>query len=280
MFRKTGRPSTLDTLGDKIMTPVVYQNHAGVESLWAAHTINNNQGGTGPTAIRWYQFNVTGGTIPATPVQQQTFNNAADGLWRWMPSIGVDSLGNMAIGYSASSGISEPSIRYAGRLATDPLNTLGQGEAVMIAGAGHQTSTSGRWGDYSGMGIDPSDNLTFWHTHEYFTATSGASWATRIGRFKFAGAVGLLRLRRPPRRLLLRRQLPPTPSSTATATAAATPASTPSTPRPPKLRPHLHRHQQRREKASRRYSHGYIYSNCHGYSGKQPRQQPPRHTAT
>jgi len=79
---QTGTTRQLDTLGDKLMTPLVYHNLGGTESLWASHTINNNLNGTGPTAIRWYQFNVTGGTIPAAPVQQQSFNNGADGLWR------------------------------------------------------------------------------------------------------------------------------------------------------------------------------------------------------
>jgi hypothetical protein len=175
----------LDTLGDKIMTPLVYENLSGTESLWASQTVNNNQNGTGPTAIRWYQFDVTGGTIPATPVQQQTFDNGGDGLWRWMPSITVDANGNMAIGYSVSSTTIDPSIKWAGRLANDPLNTLGQGEALMIAGGGHQTSTSGRWGDYSYMSIDPTDNLTFWHTNEYYTANGSATWNTRVGKFKF-----------------------------------------------------------------------------------------------
>jgi adhesin HecA-like repeat protein len=177
----------LDTLGDKLMYPLVYQNLAGVESIWAAHTVNNNQAGTGPTGIRWYQFNVTGNTIPATPAQQQTFTNGADGAWRFMPSINVDKQGNMAIGYATSSGSVEPAIRYAGRLAGDPANTLGQGEATMIAGGGHQTSSSGRWGDYSTMFVDPTDNCTFFHTNEYFTATASAAWATRVGSFRFAG---------------------------------------------------------------------------------------------
>lgn len=189
---QNGTTAQLDTLGDKIMTPLVYQNRSGTESLWASHTINNNQNSTGPTAIRWYQFNVTGGTIPATPVQQQTFNNGADGLWRFMPSISVDALGNMAIGYSASSATSEPSIRYAGRLAGDPANSLAQGEALLIAGGGHQTSSSGRWGDYSGLSIDPSDNLTFWHTNEYYPTTGGATWNTRIGKFKFVTPLQLV----------------------------------------------------------------------------------------
>jgi hypothetical protein len=185
---QNGTTAKLDTLGDKIMYPLVYQKLNGVESLWADHTINNNQNGTGPTAIRWYQFNVTGGVIPATPAQQQTWNNNADGLWRFMPSISVDSLGNMAIAYSVSSATTEPAIRYAGRLASDPVNSLGQGEAEMTAGGGHQTSSSGRWGDYSALAVDPADNLTFWHTNEYYSATSGAAWNTRIGNFKFPGA--------------------------------------------------------------------------------------------
>ena len=178
----------LDTLGDRLMSPLVYQNLGGTESLYVSHTVNNNQNSTGPTGIRWYQFNVTGSTIPAAAVQQQTFTNGADLLWRWMPSIAVDGQGNMAIAYSTSSNTSEPSIRYAGRRAGDPLNTLAQGEAVMQAGGGHQTSSSGRWGDYSALGIDPADNATFWHTHEYFSATSNSSWNTRIGKFKFPGA--------------------------------------------------------------------------------------------
>ncbi|HTG14639.1 MAG TPA: C25 family cysteine peptidase, partial [Blastocatellia bacterium] len=131
------------------------------------------------------QFNVNGSTIPATAVQQQTYNNAADGLWRWMPSISVDVQGNMSIGFTASSATTNPAIKYAGRLVADPLNTLAQGEALLIQGAGHQTSTSGRWGDYSALGIDPADGCTFWHTNEYFSATSSASWNTRIGSYKF-----------------------------------------------------------------------------------------------
>jgi hypothetical protein len=189
---QSGTTAQLDTLGDKLMTPLVYQNLDGTESLWASQTVNNNQNGTGPTAIRWYQFNVTGNTIPASPVQQQTFNNGADGLWRWMPSIAVDAQGNMAIGYSVSSGTTNPAIKYAGRLASDSLNSLAQGEALLIQGAGHQTSTSGRWGDYSAFTIDPADNSTFWHTNEYYSATSSTSWNTRIGKFQFRSPLQLV----------------------------------------------------------------------------------------
>jgi hypothetical protein len=177
-----GVPQLLDTLGDKIMTPAVYQNRNGTESLWADQTIILNYP-NGPTAVRWYQFDVTGGNFPATPVQQQDWTNGNDGLWRWMPAIAADTNGNVAIGYSTSSTTIFPGIRYAGRFATDPLNNLGQGEAVMTNGTGSQTSASGRWGDYSMTTLD-TDGTTFWHTNEYYT-TTGISWSTRVGKFHF-----------------------------------------------------------------------------------------------
>jgi len=212
-----GTAQKLDTLGDKIMTPVVYHNLNGTESLWADHTIYATAGGSGPMAVRWYQFDVTGGTFPATPVQQQTWNNGADGLFRWMPSIAVDQNGNTAIGYSTSSSSIFPSIRYAGRLAGDPPGNLTQGEAVMTAGGGAQTHPSGRWGDYTYTSIDPSNMMDFWHVNEYYTSTSSASWATKIGKFNFVGA--------------------PTPTPTPTATATATPTATPTATATPTVRP-------------------------------------------
>ena len=183
-----GTPQRLDALGDRIMTPVVYQNRSGTESLWASHTVCTDQNCTGPTAVRWYQFNVTGGNFPAAPTQQQSWTNGNDGLSRWMPSIAVDQDGNAAIGYSTSSNTIFPSIRYAGRLGADPLNNLAQGEAIMTNGSGAQTHSSGRWGDYSMTTVDPADNITFWHVNEYYVTTDDASWATRIGRFNFVRA--------------------------------------------------------------------------------------------
>src|SRR6266496_2143824 len=176
---QVGTTQKIDTLGDKIMTPLVYQNRAGTESLWASGTVCTDAACTQQTGIRWYQFNVTGGTFPATPAQQQTYTNANDGVWRFMSSIAVDQNGNTAIGYADSSPTLFPGIRYAGRLASDPLNNLGQGEAILFTGTGSQTDTNGRWGDYSMTTIDPADNITFWHTNEYYVTTSSFNWATR-----------------------------------------------------------------------------------------------------
>jgi hypothetical protein len=178
-----GTMTKLDTLGDKIMTPVVYQNRGGTESLWADQTTMLNYP-NGPTVVSWYQFDVTGGNFPATAAQQQDWSNGNDGLWRWMPSIAVDQNGNTVIGYSTSSASIFPGIRYAGRLVTDPPNNLSQGEAVMFPGPASQTGVS-RWGDYSMTTIDPANGTDFWHVNEY--STGGGAWHTRIGKFNFVG---------------------------------------------------------------------------------------------
>jgi hypothetical protein len=102
-----------------------------------------------------------------------------------MPSIAVDKNGNTAIGYSTSSASMFPGIRYAGRFAFDPLNNLGQGEAIMTNGGGSQTNDSGRWGDYTMTTIDPVDGISFWHTNEYYVTTSDHNWSTRVGKFQF-----------------------------------------------------------------------------------------------
>jgi hypothetical protein len=175
----------LDSLGDKIMTPVVYQFRNGVESLWATQTDILNFP-AGPTVVSWYQFDVTGGNFPATATQQQPWSNANDGLWRFMPSIAVDNSGNTAIGYATSSASIIPGIRYAGRLAADPPNNLGQGEAIMTNGGGSQTGS--RWGDYSMTTLD-TDGMTFWHANEYYQTQGNFNWNTRIGKFNFVPGV-------------------------------------------------------------------------------------------
>jgi hypothetical protein len=178
---ESGAPD-LDSLGGRLMMQNQYRNVGGNESLWIAQTVDN------PTGIRWYQLDVTGSMVATTPVQQGTYK--PDSNYRWMPSLAVDKFGNMAVGYSVSSANQHPDIRYAGRLASDPLGTLGQGETTLMSGGGSQTNcflgTCTRWGDYSAMTVDPVDGCTFWYTTEYYAA-DGGDWQTRIGSFRFAG---------------------------------------------------------------------------------------------
>ncbi len=178
----------IDTLGYRLMMQNQYTNFGGVESLWASHTVHGSN--LDQTAVRWYQVPVTKGVV-GKAVQASTFN--PDSRSRLQPSLAVDQAGDMAIGYSVSAGNMYPAIRYAGRLFTDPRNTLGQTETSLIEGTGAQThifsdgSTDERWGDYSAMTLDP-DGCTFWYTTEYY-ASSGGDDHTRIGAFRFPSCV-------------------------------------------------------------------------------------------
>ncbi len=180
----------LDTIADRIMFRMQYRNRGGFETLVFTHTVGapaSTTFGTFRAAPRYYELRSTAGG-PFSVFEQATFA-PADGVSRWMGSAAEDNQGNLAVGYSASSTTVFPSIRYAGRLATDPPGGLAQGEAELIAGTGVQTSTGSRWGDYSALTVDPSDDCTFWFTTEYYTAAgqaaSAVGWQTRIGSFKF-----------------------------------------------------------------------------------------------
>ena len=168
-----------DTLATRLMMQSQYSNLGGVESLWSTHTV---LGGAAATAApRFYQVTVTGGTVAANTTQAATHTPDTT-VNRYMPSLAVDRAGDMALGYSASSATLMAAIRYAGRLATDPLNTLPQTETSLIAGTGAQNTTT-RWGDYSAMSLDPN-GCTFWYTNEYYAAV-GNNWQTRVGSFQF-----------------------------------------------------------------------------------------------
>jgi hypothetical protein len=179
----------LDAIGDRLMYRLQYRNFGDHEALVTNHTVD---AGSGKAGIRWYEIRDPGGT----PVIHQQGTYAPDAENRWMGSIAMDGNGNMALGYSVSSSTIYPSIRYTGRLATDPAGEMSRGEGEMVTGGGSQTSSHARWGDYSMMSVDPSDDCTFWYTQEYVQTTGAASWKTRIGSFKFpscsAGATGTL----------------------------------------------------------------------------------------
>jgi N-acetylneuraminic acid mutarotase len=174
----------LDTLGDRGMFRSAYRNFGDHEALVGNMTVASG----GVAGIRWFELNnVTSGS--PSFVQQGTYQ--PDSTWRWMGSAAMDHSGDLALGFSASSASISPQIRYAGRLAGDPVGELSQGEAHLFDGTGSQTDTFARWGDYSDMTVDPVDDCTFWYTQEYYESTSSFNWRTRIGNFKFPSCTAL-----------------------------------------------------------------------------------------
>jgi hypothetical protein len=160
-----------------------YRNFGTHQAIVLNHTVD---AGTNVAGIRWSELRRTTGTSWSL-YQTGTFA-PSDGLHRWMGSIAMDKVGNIALGYNASGTTTFPGIRYNSRTATDPAGTLPGGEVLMIAGTDVQVDSANRWGDYSTMSVDP-DGCTFWYTQEYQADDGDFSqtrdFKTRIGSFKF-----------------------------------------------------------------------------------------------
>ena len=165
---------------------LAYRNFGTYESLVTNQSVEALPGVAG---VRWYEIRRTGGSYSV--FQQGTFA-PGDGVHRWMGSVAMDKKGDIALGYSVVNGTNVfPGIRYTGRLSGDPLGQMTLGEGTIIDGTGVQRTTNSRWGDYTDITVDPTDDCTFWYVNEYYTLagqqSSVAGWQTRIGSFKLPG---------------------------------------------------------------------------------------------
>jgi hypothetical protein len=176
-----GTTQQLDSLADRLMYRLAYRNFGTHESLVVNHSVVAGSSG----GVRWYEIQNPSGT--PTVAQQSTF--APDSSYRWMGSVAMDQAGDMALGYSVSSSSLNPTVRYTGRLATDPASTM-ESEINVVTGSGSQTTGLSRWGDYSAMQVDPVDDCTFWYTQEYIKTNGTFNWSTRIANFKFPSCGG------------------------------------------------------------------------------------------
>ena len=180
-----GTTTTLDALDDRMMFRLSYRNFGTYDSLLANHSVAAG-GGSG---IRWYEIRspLTGPTV----FQQGTYA-PADANWRWMGAIAQDQAGDMALGFSVSSSTMDPSIGWTGRLPGDTAGQMSQGETIIDTGTAIESDDyppqgRGRWGDYSNMTVDPTDDCTFWYTQELFHKTGAGTWDTQIASVAFPG---------------------------------------------------------------------------------------------
>ena len=178
-----GVSQKVDAIPQVIMNVPQYRNFGAYQTIVCCHTVNlgtppsNNHAG-----IRWYELRKTAGSWSVR--QQSTYAPDADS--RWMGSIMLNGASTIGLGYSVSSANIYPSIRYCGQSAVAYAagnGTLDIAEDTIINGQNSQTGYN-RWGDYSLLSVDPTDDNTFWFTSEYIGA--GGSRKTRIASFKYA----------------------------------------------------------------------------------------------
>ncbi|HEX6737123.1 MAG TPA: choice-of-anchor D domain-containing protein, partial [Vicinamibacteria bacterium] len=178
---QAGSPQLLSSIGDVPNFRVAYRNFGDHEAVVLNHSVM--AGGVG--GVRWYEVRDPNGT--PTLFQEGTFA-PPDGSSRWMGSVATDKAGNIGVAYSVSGPARNPAVGITGRAPSDPPGTLAA-ELIAHQGAGAQTPTLDRWGDYSGMTVDPQDDCTFWYTTEYIPANGTFNWRTRILSFTLSGCV-------------------------------------------------------------------------------------------
>ena len=176
-----GTSTRLDPLAyGYLMYRLAYRNFGDHEALVLNHTVDvGDQAPDVHAAVRWTELRRTGG---AWSIFQEG-DYVPDADHRWIGSIAMDRVGDIALGYNVSGTNRYPSIAYAGRVPGDPLGMLSD-ETTLKAGGGSQTGYI-FWSDYSQLTLDPTDDCTFWYVNSYQPSTrNDMSWATHIGAFR------------------------------------------------------------------------------------------------
>ena len=186
----------LDSSSDRLNYRLAYRNFGTHQTLVFNQTVRTSPGGESYRAgVRVYELRLSSGAY--TVYDQTTIGDAASS--RWVASTAQDRMGNLAVQYNHVADDQRVSDLYTGRLATDPPGTF-RTESKIINGTGVQKAFAWRWGEYSGLSVDPVNDCDFWATNAYYSLESEQmsdfTWLTRIGRFRFdectAAVPGLL----------------------------------------------------------------------------------------
>lgn len=179
-----GTTQKLDAIAGVFNYRAQYMRWTGYNTVLLCNVVKVNAS-TGQAGVRWYELRQNSTTGVWSIYQEGTYAPTDEN--RWLGSIAMDEQGNIGMAYAVSGGTAGtfPSIRYTGRLASDPLGQMTFVEQTAASGTSVQTGAN-RYGDYSQTSLDP-DGLTFWHTGEYISAGR----KTRIFSFRIAGATGV-----------------------------------------------------------------------------------------
>jgi hypothetical protein len=181
-----GSTAPLDSLDTRLFEATITKNRlTGISSLWTAHNIGVDGTGVASStadrnASRWYQIdNLT--SAPTLTQSGTIFDPAVSGAnGFWIPSVGANGQGHAAIGQSFAGPAAAPGLAMFSRVSNDPLGQMSNGLQILgVAGYNVQTSVPvQRWGDYSQMMVDPTDDMTMWTFQEYAEAVN--SWGVRV----------------------------------------------------------------------------------------------------
>ncbi|RZS99396.1 GEVED domain-containing protein [Aquimarina brevivitae] len=196
-FSNLPQPGTegddIDVLQGAVMYATNYRRFCEYNSVLLnfAVDIDDRANSDNIAAIRWYELRQSADGEPWSVYQEGTYTSP-NGKSAWCGSMAMDIYGNIGMGYTTmgttANGANQNSfaaIQYTGRLADDPLGVMTFAETTIVEGTDIQRNGAQRYGDYAQLTVDPVDDLTFWHTAEYFQ-NSGNNARNIVGVFKIA----------------------------------------------------------------------------------------------
>ncbi len=167
-------------------------------SIWLTTTILPEVGEVGQTTAHWFELDASG--VPGGPILPAdqgdiTGEDIALDTFTFFPAVAINRNGEVKFGFSASAATIYAGAFATGRQAFDPpgqvqpSETIKAGEDFYIRTFG---GTRNRWGDYSGIAVDPTNDDFFWVFNEFADQRGSPTgpgedgrWGTAWGRCKF-----------------------------------------------------------------------------------------------
>ncbi len=161
-------------------------------ALWMTTTVVPSSGvDAGQATAHWFKFNAVG-TNTITLAEQGNIGgeDVASSTYTFFPSVAVNAAGDAMFGFAGSASSIYAGAYAAGRQAGDTAGTV-QSTVTVKAGVDYYYrafgGTRNRWGDYSGIAVDPTDYRFFWVFNEY-ADTRGTVLSGEDGRWGTAWA--------------------------------------------------------------------------------------------
>ncbi|MED5354679.1 MAG: GEVED domain-containing protein [Bacteroidota bacterium] len=188
--------SAIDALQSTIMNQAQFRKFSSHNSAILNFVVNISGDATNLAGVRWFELRQDGDGQEWSLHQEGTYA-APDGKHAWNASMAMDLQGNIGMGYSGMGGDNDQfvSTYYTGRYVSDALGTMSIAEELIQAGTGNISGT--RFGDYSKVAVDPSNDKAFWFNNELIEG----SRANVVGVFQiaanFANDVGVVNIDSP-----------------------------------------------------------------------------------
>tara|TARA_Y100000739_G_C20614042_1_gene470708 strand:+ start:3102 stop:6011 length:2910 start_codon:yes stop_codon:yes gene_type:complete len=186
----------IDALQSTIMNQAQFRKFSSHNSAILNFVVNISGDATNLAGVRWFELRQDGDGQEWSLYQEGTYA-APNGKHAWNASMAMDLQGNIGLGYSGMGGDNDQfvSTYYTGRYASDALGTMSISEEIIQAGTGNISGT--RFGDYSKLAVDPSNDKAFWFNNELISG----SRANVVGVFQiaanFANDVGVVNIDSP-----------------------------------------------------------------------------------